>query len=265
MCELFAMSAREPATVNISLEEFAAHGGLRGPHRDGWGIAYYDGRAAHLLREPEPASYSDWIPFVERHHLRGRIVISHIRRASRGGIGLANTHPFSRELGGRLHVFAHNGMLEGIDAAYGDALGHFRPIGDTDSELAFCVLLARLTPLWLAARPPSSAARNTVVSEFARDLRALGAANFLYSDGELLFAHADRRKQSDGAVRAPGLYRLARSCTTHPHGFDAPGIKVASDATTQQVTLFASVPLTPENWVPLAGGEVVAVQAGAVI
>jgi len=265
MCELFAMSAREPATVNISLEEFAAHGGLRGPHGDGWGIAFYDGRAAHLIREPEPASYSDWIPFVEHHHLRGRIVISHIRRASRGAVNLANTHPFSRELGGRLHVFAHNGMLENIDASHGKALGRFRPIGDTDSELAFCALLARLTPLWLAPSPPSSADRLTVISAFARELRALGPANFLYSDGDLLFAHADRRKQRDGTLRPPGLYQLARSCSTHPHGFDAPGLKVASTATTQQVTLFASVPLTAEDWTPLEQGKIVTVQAGTVI
>ena len=42
MCELFAMSSRVPATVTFSLEEFARHGGLTAPHKDGWGIVYYD-------------------------------------------------------------------------------------------------------------------------------------------------------------------------------------------------------------------------------
>jgi glutamine amidotransferase len=39
MCELSAMSALQPAEVSFSLEEFSQHGGLSGPHKDGWGIA----------------------------------------------------------------------------------------------------------------------------------------------------------------------------------------------------------------------------------
>lgn len=35
MCELFSMSARLPAEVRFSLEEFSRHGGLSGPHKDG--------------------------------------------------------------------------------------------------------------------------------------------------------------------------------------------------------------------------------------
>jgi predicted glutamine amidotransferase len=40
MCELFAMSSRHPTDVRASLEAFARHGGLEGPHKDGWGLAY---------------------------------------------------------------------------------------------------------------------------------------------------------------------------------------------------------------------------------
>ncbi len=42
MCELFALSSRDPATMTLSLEAFAKRGGLTGPHKDGWGIAYYE-------------------------------------------------------------------------------------------------------------------------------------------------------------------------------------------------------------------------------
>jgi predicted glutamine amidotransferase len=34
MCELFAMSAKYPSAVWLSLEKFSRHGGLSGPHRD---------------------------------------------------------------------------------------------------------------------------------------------------------------------------------------------------------------------------------------
>jgi len=43
-----------------------------------------------------------------------RLRFSHIRHATRGGVSLANTQPFVRELGGRTHVFAHNGDLPAI-------------------------------------------------------------------------------------------------------------------------------------------------------
>jgi hypothetical protein len=49
--------------------------------------------------------------------------------------------PFSRELWGRNWVFAHNGQLRGVKRL---PLGHYRPIGTTDSEHAFCWLLGRI-------------------------------------------------------------------------------------------------------------------------
>ena len=56
MCELFAMSSRQPATVTFSLEEFARHGGRSAPHKDGWGIAYVQDRDAWVIKETAPAS-----------------------------------------------------------------------------------------------------------------------------------------------------------------------------------------------------------------
>jgi predicted glutamine amidotransferase len=54
---------------------------------------------------------------------------------------MKNCQPFVRELGGRVHVFAHNGDLD-IGALRAKLpLGGFRPVGDTDSEYAFCALL----------------------------------------------------------------------------------------------------------------------------
>jgi predicted glutamine amidotransferase len=112
MCELFAMSALQPAEVSFSLEEFSQHGGLSGPHKDGWGIAFYQDRDALIIREPLPAASSAYVRFIESTPIRSRLVLSHIRRATQGGVNLENTQPFARELGGRLHVFAHNGQLD---------------------------------------------------------------------------------------------------------------------------------------------------------
>lgn len=158
MCELFAMSSRVPTDARASLEAFARHGGLEAHHRDGWGIAYYADEDVRLVKEAEPASHSECVRFLHEHPFTSGVVLSHIRRATQGRMAMKNCQPFARELGGRMHVFAHNGdlQLEALRAKL--PLRHFEPIGDTDSEHAFCALLERMRPLrrhgGVAPRPP---------------------------------------------------------------------------------------------------------------
>lgn len=65
-----------------------------------------------LYKEPEPAGDSLWLALIQERRLPTRLLISHIRHATRGARTLANTQPLARELGGRTHVFAHNGRLK---------------------------------------------------------------------------------------------------------------------------------------------------------
>ncbi len=58
MCELLGMSARNPTDVNHSLALLRPRGGELGPHADGWGVAFYEGRAARVFKEPIPAAES---------------------------------------------------------------------------------------------------------------------------------------------------------------------------------------------------------------
>lgn len=266
MCELLAMSARQPAEISFSLEEFSQHGGLSGPHKDGWGIAFYEDRDARIIREPLSAASSAWIRLIESAPIRSRLVLSHIRRATQGVVKIENTQPFSRELGGRLHVFAHNGEL---DAARLSKMptGHFQPIGETDSERAFCALLARLEATWMHdGEPPTLDERREVIESFANDLRLLGIANFLYSDGELLIAHSHKRHQSDGSIRPPGLHFLCRQCAQESNtDIEAPGFRLSSEDLDQSVVLVASVPLTAEGWEPLGTGEILTIAAGQIL
>jgi len=173
MCELFALSSRLPTTVDFSLEAFSRHGGLTGPHKDGWGIAYFDGLDVRLIRDTSAAADSGWVTFLGRQPLHSTTVISHIRRATMGETQLANTQPSVRELGGRMHVFAHNGHLEGIWDVPTLRPGFHRPIGSTDSEYAFCALLAWLEPLWLSDSIPCDTDRIAVLKSFAGELQGL--------------------------------------------------------------------------------------------
>ncbi len=232
MCELFAMSSRGPATVTLSLSILAEHGGKTALHKDGWGIAFYDEEDARILKDTTCASRSKWVKFVEQQELRSTLVISHIRLATDGAIAIKNTQPFGREMGGRMHVFAHNGHVPGIKSLGRFRNDSFRPIGDTDSEIAFCALLERIKPLWHDRdMAPGVQPRLDVVADFASDLGQFGPANFLYCDGEVLFAETS-------------------------------GVSVISPD--QHVILVASVPLTTEAWEPFREGEVVAIANGKV-
>jgi glutamine amidotransferase len=99
-----------------------------------------------------------------------------------------------------------------------------------------------MRPLWDRDTPDLHARFDEVVA-FAHDLRTLGPANFLYSDGELLFAHAHRRRNALGAIEPPGLHLR----------FD------------DEATWIASVPLTEHDWRPLPEGRVIALQRGRVV
>jgi predicted glutamine amidotransferase len=263
MCELFAMSSRGRATVTLSLKILAEHGGNTAPNKDGWGIAFYDGRDARVIKDTAGASHSRWVQFVEQQGIQSTLVLSHIRLATTGGISTSNTQPFARELGGRMHVFAHNGHVPDVRDLSEYRSGTFRPIGDTDSEVAFCALLEQIKPLWQDRDlTPDLAVRLEVVAEFAKDLSEFGPANFLYCDGEALFAHGHRRKQPDGECKSPGLYWLHRQCARKDLHSETSGVSVTSSK--QDVILIASVPLTSEAWEPFREGEVIAISKGKI-
>ena len=259
------MSSRLPATITYSLEEFAQHGGLTGPHKDGWGIAYYGDRDARVIRDVDAAADSALVRFVAERGQRSRTVISHIRHATQGAVALRNTQPFAREAGGRIHLFVHNGDLEGTAEAGGLEFDVDRPIGETDSEHAFCALMTRIRRLWGdGAEVPPIEARLETVAGFAATVRGLGPANLMYFDGDALFLHGHRRKHDgDEEPRPPGLHTLCRSCTVGGTAFEADGLTISGH--NQHVVLAATVPLTDEPWEALDEGEIVVARNGEIV
>jgi predicted glutamine amidotransferase len=262
MCELLALSSLRPARLTNSLRTLAARGSAAHGSRDGWGAAFYEGQDVALFREPAAAADSPLVRHLQSQGPAASLAILHIRHATRGDLSLANTQPFVRELGGRKHVFAHNGDLPDIFHSEAFNPAPYRSVGQTDSEHAFCALLARLRPLWKASGSPSYEARLSVLTTFAAELRTLGPANFIYSDGDALFAHGHRRIQpASGNVESPGLWWLQREC--HESATDAgPVAGAPAGRRAQSVLLFASVPLGSEPWQPLSEGELLAARRG---
>ena len=240
MCQLLGMNCNVPTDICFSFTGFRARGGVTDVHRDGWGIAFFEGRGVRVFLDPQPSCESPVAELVRHYPIRSLNVIAHIRKATQGVVGLENTHPFMRELWGRYWIFAHNGNL---DAYLPELDGSFLPVGQTDSELAFCHLLQTLRLRFPAASPDRQALREAL-EEFAALVRPHGPFNFMLSNGDCLFAH-----------RSTELHYIVRQAPfTVAHLKDQDVAVDFSELTTPEdrVALIATLPLTDnETWTPL--------------
>ena len=67
--------------------------------------------SSSLVKEARPAHGSELARWVREHPMGSRLLIGHVRKATQGAHVYMNSQPFMRERGGRMHVFAHNGLL----------------------------------------------------------------------------------------------------------------------------------------------------------
>ncbi len=251
MCQLLGMNCNVPTDICFSFTGFRARGGATDVHRDGWGIAYFEGRGVRVFLDPQPSCESPVAELVRNYPIRSTNVIAHIRKATQGSVGLENTHPFMRELWGRYWIFAHNGNL--LD--YRPALdGSYLPVGQTDSERVFCALLQALRQRFGDEMPGLLALREAL-QEFVTPIRQYGPFNFLLSNGDGLFAH-----------RATDLHYIVRQVPFAVAHLKDQDVSVDfSQVTTDRdcVAVIATQPLTDnEHWLALPKEQVVLFQDG---
>ena len=240
MCQLLGMNANTPTDVMFSFTGLATRADK---HKDGFGIAFFEDKGLRHFIDPQGAHESPVARLVQHYPIRSEVVIAHIRMATQGRVALENTHPFVRELWGRLWVFAHNGDLKGFAPRLH---GAFRPVGDTDSEHAFCWLMQELAKAH--AGVPTIAELNCTLRELLPVPAAYGSFNLLLSNGQALWAHASTK-----------LYSLQRA---HPFGaatLTDEDLSVDFAALTtprDRVAIVATEPLTTaEPWEAFEPGE----------
>ena len=153
MCRLYGFRGTEPTRLDCSLVR--AQNALMAQSRedrrglsnaDGWGIGFYDdGRS--VIHKCDAPAFEDRRFSETAGKVNSPTVLAHVRKATVGRAGSANTHPFSCGV----WSFAHNGTLTafdrvapGLEEEVGrDLMGSRR--GTTDSELIFLWLLRRMT------------------------------------------------------------------------------------------------------------------------
>ena len=252
MCELLGMSANVPTDICFSFTGLMQRGGDTGPHRDGWGIGFYEGRACRLFHDPQPSCASEVAELIHRYPIKSCIVISHIRQATHGRVCLENTHPFVRELWGRHWTFAHNGKLDGVKKR---ALSFYRPVGTTDSEYAFCWMLDQIRHRWPTRPPKRRATLHRMIQKLAGELSAHGTFNMLLSDARELYVFCTT-KLTWLTRRAP----FGEACLSDAEvTIDFAGETTPNDI----VTVIATAPLTEnETWNVMTRGEFIIFRDG---
>lgn len=186
MCELLGMSANVPTDICFSFSGLMVRGGRTAPHKDGFGVTFYEDKGCRTFKDAQPSSSSEVARLIKNYPIKSRCVISHIRQANRGCVSLENTHPFTREMWGKEWTFAHNGQLKGIKKL---ATTHYQPVGTTDSEQAFCWLLSQIKDKYPNKPPRDLKTVFRLVTKLANQLHNMGIANFFLSEGSYLFAH----------------------------------------------------------------------------
>ena len=251
MCELLGMSANVPTDICFSFTGLVQRGGRTGPHKDGWGISFYENHGCQLFHDPTSSASSEIASLIQKYPIKSHTVISHIRLANRGKVCLENTHPFCRELWGRHWTFAHNGQLKGIKQR---PLANFQPVGTTDSEHAFCWILDQVKHRY-PQRPDHGRGLQMLVQELCLDLDGLGTFNILMSDSIHLYAYCSR-KLCWITRRAPfGSASLIDAEMSVDFGTET----TANDV----VSVIATRPLTDnETWTEMERGEFLVLKKG---
>lgn len=254
MCQLLGMNCNTPTDIVFSFTGFALRGGLTDEHQDGWGIAFFEGAGVRHLVDYQAAINSPLAELIKTHPIKSKNVIAHIRKATQGRIALENCHPFVRECWGINWVFAQNGNL----AEFAPELnGSYLPVGDTDSERAFCYILQQLR-LRFGNQAPTLTELRLCLQQLCQQIAQFGTFNFMLSNGNALFVHC-----------STSLHYLVRQFPFNTAQLSDQDMSIDfAQCTTPKdcVAVIATQPLTTnETWHAFAQGELKVFVDGAVM
>ena len=157
-------------------------------HPDGWGIAcigegeeVYRRGATTASKDP---AFDEAVKAVARMTNPPFLLLAHLRRSPRRDeIRPDFSHPFRREVSGRLVFFAHDGTCEGYGVRH----------GQTDSMTLFERLLERLGPVQRDEPEFKQAAAEVKAAFDAEFPRKVTSYTFAMIEGDRLVAHRDAR------------------------------------------------------------------------
>lgn len=251
MCQLLGMNCATPTDITFSFSGFAARGGRTDHHADGFGIAFYENKGCRSFIDNLPCCDSPVAELIKCYPIKSHNVIAHIRKATQGANELENCHPFVRELWGRHWLFAHNGDLQAFAP---ELRGDHLPVGQTDSERAFCFMMEGLRTRF-GHTEPTDADLFEAIRDMTQELTTYGVFNFLFSNGRVLLAHC-----------STALTYVVRAWPFHIAHLVDTDMSVDFSQTNREgdcVAIIATKPLTDnEDWIAFQPGELIMFNAG---
>ncbi len=244
MCELLGMSANVPTDICFSFSGFLHRGGGTGPHRDGWGIAFYEAGGYRDFRDPHPSVDSPIARLICDYPIKSHVVISTSARPMSGKCGWPTPIPLPGKCGGAMVLCsqwsAQPRMVESASVVL-SAGGDYR-------QRTCLLLVDGRTASGLSRPPDDPEALWQYLHRLCEHLRTYGVFNLLLADGEHLYtycstklAHITRRAPFGRASLSDA--ELAVNFAEHTTPDDV-------------VSVIATEPLTDnENWVRMMPGE----------
>ena len=177
---LLNFDAPSSPSIDINLSQNRA-----GSNSLGWGLGWYPGNQASSMVIKDPAARATQVftdKLTDWSNFRSNVFFCKIRGAG-SGYKQSETQPFSRSFAGSDWLFMHNGDLDKNELAkiYQGDNRLLEPIGTTDSELAFCNLLARMEQH--GARRLSEVNPVEILSWF-QQFDQFGSADMYLTDGQ---------------------------------------------------------------------------------
>ncbi|MES2985207.1 MAG: class II glutamine amidotransferase [Pseudomonadota bacterium] len=235
---------------------------LYGSHSLGWGVAWYpnDNQAAIVKKDPaargadiQIEALADW------NNYRSSVFFCKAKGAAKGYTH-HETQPFSRSFAGHDWLFMHNGDLDKIRLAelHTDKSRVLEPVGRTDSELAFCILLGRM--METDARQLSDVPYSLLLSWF-QQFDPLGSADMVISDGTTMAIFC-----GTNSVRKLYYSRIQPPDQALHFNSETMKLDLADSRDTYRTALIVtSSPFDAGSWLEMKPGQLLIVRQGLVV
>lgn len=252
MCELLAMSANTPTDLCFSFTGLTRRGGETGPHKDGWGVSFYEGKGVRSFHDSDASASSAWPKWSRPTRSKAKWPSATSARPT----SAKSAWPTPTRLSANSGAATGSSPITASCPTSGPQRGS-EPVGDTDSEALFCDILNHLR---------SHCDRNTTLEEVVERLVRLsqayareGVFNLLLSNGDWLFTYCTT-KMASITRRAPfGPARLKDADVTVDFESETTPNDVVSVIVTEPLTSDEQWDIyQPGEWRLWKKGEVIA-------
>lgn len=244
-------------SININLANIVPES-----HSHGWGLGWYPGNhsSAMVIKDPSARgtqvftdSLTDWSNF------RSNIFFCKVRGADQG-YNQAEAQPFARSFAGTDWLFMHNGDLDksALSRRFEGDIRLLEPIGGTDSEFAFCNLLARMHQH--GARSLSEVDPHEILTWF-QTFDQYGSADMYLTDGHTICCF-------QGSQSPKQLYYSRMLPPNNLQALNSVPIRVQNDDPRdafRTAVVISSAKFDEGDWTEMQPGQLIMVNRGAIV